>query len=129
MDLKEVLGETRCVMVDIEITGTTATVHVRGTHRLLALCERVRFDLSHVTEIAPAEVDLRPPWMRAPGTFFPGVIAAGIFRGKGRKEFWDTRFDGRGLRIELSGTEFTRIVVDVEDPDEVRRMLARAAAA
>lgn len=116
-------------MVDIEITGTTVTVTVRGTHRLLALCERVRFDLSHIVAIEPAEVDRRPPWMRAPGTFFPGVIAAGVFRGKGRKEFWDTRFDGRGVRIELRGTEFTRIVVDVDDPDEIRRMLTVAAAA
>ncbi|SUA42572.1 Uncharacterised protein [Nocardia africana] len=129
MDPEDPLGEMRCAMVDIEITGTTVTVHVRGTHRLLSLCERVRFDLSHIAVVAPAEVDLRPPWMRAPGTFFPGVIAAGVFRGKGRKEFWDTRFDGRGVRIELTGTEFSRIVVDVEDPDEVRRMLARAAAA
>lgn len=116
-------------MVDIEITGTTVTVHVRGTHRLLALCERVRFDLSDVVAIAPAEVDRRPPWVRAPGTFLPGVIAAGVFRGKGRKEFWDTRFDGCGVRIELRGTEFTRIVVDVDDQDEVGRMLSSAAAA
>ncbi len=118
-----------CAMVDIEITGTKVTVEIRGAHRVLALCERVSFDLSHVREIAPAEVDLRPPWMRAPGTFFPGVIAAGVFRGRGRKEFWDTRFDGRGIRIELSGTEFSRIVVDVADADEVRGRLAVAAAA
>lgn len=129
MDPEDELGEMGSAMVDIEVTGTTVTVHVRGTHRLLALCERVRFDLSEIVAIAPAEVDLRPPWVRAPGTFLPGVIAAGIFRGKGRKEFWDTRFDGRGVRIELRGTEFTRVVVDVDDPDDVRRVLAHAAAA
>lgn len=129
MEVEDQLGEMRCAMVDIEIAGTMVTIQVRGTHRLLSLCERVSFPVSQVRDIAPAGVDLRPPWMRAPGTFFPGVIAAGVFRGKGRKEFWDTRFDGRGLRIDLAGAEFTRIVVDVEDPDEVRRLLARAAAA
>ncbi|MBF6135770.1 hypothetical protein IU501_22525 [Nocardia otitidiscaviarum] len=116
-------------MVELEIEGTTATVHVTGTHRVLALREHVRFDLAHVTGIGPAPVDMRPPWLRAPGTFFPGVIAAGIFRGKGRKEFWDTRFDGRAVLVELAGTDFTRLVVDVEDPEATLRTLTRAARA
>ncbi|MFE3442828.1 hypothetical protein ACFXNW_07340 [Nocardia sp. NPDC059180] len=116
-------------MVELEVTGTTVTVHVLGAHRLLALRDEVSFDLSAVTGVAAAEIDRRPPWVRAPGTFFPGVIAAGTFRGKGRKEFWDTGFDGRGVRIELAGTDFTRLVVDVEDPNDVLRMLRTAAAA
>lgn len=116
-------------MVELEITGTTVTVHVTGAHRVLALRERVTFDLSQVTGVGPAEVDLRPPWVRAPGTFFPGVIAAGTFRGKGRKEFWDTHFGGRGVRIDLAGADFTRLVVDVADPDTVLRRLRRAVAA
>jgi hypothetical protein len=116
-------------MVEIEVTGTTVTVHVLGAHRFLSLREQVIFDLSNVIDVAPAGVDMRPPWVRAPGTFFPGVIAAGIFRGKGRKEFWDTLFDGRGLRIDLSGSDFTRLVLDVADPDAVRAQLTRAVAA
>ncbi|MBB5911903.1 hypothetical protein BJY24_000770 [Nocardia transvalensis] len=116
-------------MVDIEVTGTTVTVHVRGAHRFLGLREQLRFDLTDVRAVAPAPVDSRPPWMRAPGTFFPGVIAAGTFRGKGRKEFWDTLFDGRALQIDLSGGDFTRLVIDVADPEAVRRMLTTAAAA
>ncbi|MFI9508691.1 hypothetical protein [Nocardia sp. NPDC052566] len=116
-------------MVEIEVTGTTVTVHVLGAHRLLALRELVRFDLSNIAEVTTAEVDLRPPWVRAPGTFFPGAIAAGTFRGKGRKEFWDTHFDGRAVRIELTGTDFTRLVVDVADPVAVGQLLTAAAAA
>lgn len=116
-------------MVEFEITGTTVTVQVTGAHRVLALRERVTFDLSQVKAVHKAEVDLRPPWVRAPGTFFPGVIAAGTFRGKGRKEFWDTLFDGQGVRIELTGADFTRLVVDVADPDSALRLLRTAAAA
>lgn len=116
-------------MVELEVTGTTVTVHVLGAHRLLSLRDQIRFDLASVTAVAPAEIDRRPPWVRAPGTFFPGVIAAGTFRGKGRKEFWDTAFDGRGVRIDLAGADFTRLVVDVANPDEVMRLLATAAAA
>ncbi|APA99483.1 hypothetical protein [Nocardia seriolae] len=116
-------------MVELDVTGTTVTVRVTGAHRFLALRDHVSFDLSQVKSIAPAPVDLRPPWVRAPGTFFPGVIAAGIFRGKGRKEFWDTRFDGRAVRIELAGSDFTRLVVDVEDVQATLRGLSSAIAA
>ncbi|WP_280193497.1 hypothetical protein [Nocardia farcinica] len=116
-------------MVEIEVTGTTVTVEVVGGHRLLSLRERLTFDLRDIAAVGPASVDLRPPWVRAPGTFFPGVIAAGTFRGKGRKEFWDTRFDGSAVQIELTGGEFTRLVVDVDDPDSTLRALRRAAAA
>ncbi|MFJ1457308.1 hypothetical protein [Nocardia wallacei] len=116
-------------MVDIEVTGNTVTIHVRGAHRFLGLREQLSFPLSAVVAVGPALVDSRPPWVRTPGAFFPGVIAAGTFRGKGRKEFWDTLFDGRAVRIDLTGSDFTRLVVDVADPDGVRRMLTTAAAA
>ncbi|GAA5076171.1 hypothetical protein [Nocardia iowensis] len=116
-------------MVEVEVTGTTVTIQVLGGHQVLALREHITFDLANITAVTRAEVDRRPPWVRAPGTFFPGVIAAGTFRGKGRKEFWDTRFDGRALRIELAGTDLTRIVVDVDDPDAALQMLKTAVAA
>ncbi|KZM70036.1 hypothetical protein [Nocardia terpenica] len=116
-------------MVEFELTGTTVTVHVQGAHRFLSLREELRFDLSNITAVVPAEVDRRPPWVRTPGTFFPGVIAAGTFRGKGRKEFWDTLFDGRAVRIELSGTDFTRLVVDVDDIEATMGLLRSDAAA
>ncbi|MGW4532312.1 hypothetical protein ACWEOI_15305 [Nocardia sp. NPDC004340] len=116
-------------MVEFEVTGTTVTARVTGAHKLLALRDHVSFDLAQVTAVAPAPVDLRPPWLRTPGTFFPGVIAAGIFRGKGRKEFWDTRFDGHGVLIELAGADFTRLVVDVAEPAAELRRLSSALAA
>ncbi|WP_067813914.1 hypothetical protein [Nocardia inohanensis] len=116
-------------MVELEVTDGAVTVHVEGIHRVLSLHEHVTFDLSRVTRVALAPVDLRPPWLRAPGAFLPGVIAAGTFRGKGRKEFWDTRFDGQAIQIDLSGTDLTRLVIDVPDPDSALHTLVTAAAA
>lgn len=114
-------------MVEIEVSGDMVTVHVLGGHRLLALRQQVVVDRRDIVEAVPAEVDLRPPWVRAPGTFFPGVIAAGVYRGKGRKEFWDTTFTGRAVRIDLEGREFTRLVIDVDDADAVLAELQPAA--
>ncbi|MFC9969148.1 hypothetical protein [Nocardia ignorata] len=106
-------------MVELEVDNDTVTVHVLGGHRLLALRQQVVIDRAAITEITTAEVDLRPPWVRAPGTFIPGVIAAGVYRGKGRKEFWDTTFGGNAVRIDLNGPDFTRLVVDVDNLDAV----------
>ncbi|WP_433724700.1 hypothetical protein ACQP0C_28080 [Nocardia sp. CA-129566] len=116
-------------MVELEVADDKVTVRVLGGHRLLALREHVTFDLADITEITTAPVDLRPPWVRAPGTFFPGVIAAGTYRGKGRKEFWDTTFGGQAILIDLAGPGFTRLVVDVGDPDAAMRSLSAAVAA
>lgn len=116
-------------MVELEVTDNKVTVHVLGGHKLLALREQVTFDLSDITDVSPAPVDLRPPWVRAPGTFFPGVIAAGTYRGRRRKEFWDTRFDGRAIQIDLAGAPFTRLVVDVPDTDAALEALNVAVAA
>lgn len=116
-------------MVEVEVTPETVKVNVLGMDRVLSLREHVTIDVSDITEIALAEIDLRPPWVRAPGTFFPGVIAAGTYRGRRRKEFWDTRFGGQAIRIDLAGPGFTRIVVDVADPDAALRELISAVAA
>ncbi|WP_039824307.1 hypothetical protein [Nocardia testacea] len=116
-------------MVDFEITGTTVTVHVRGAHRVLSLCDHITFDLANIVAVEPAEIDRRPPWVRAPGVFFPGAIAAGTFRGKGRKEYWDTLFGGHAVRIDLRGHDYTRLVVDVDDLDAAIGSLRHAAAA
>ncbi|MEV5837750.1 hypothetical protein [Nocardia sp. NPDC052112] len=114
-------------MVEVEVTDDKVTIHVLGGHRLLALREHVTFDLADIKEVTTAPVDLRPPWVRAPGTFFPGVIAAGTYRGRRRKEFWDTRFGGQAILIDLAGPGFTRLVVDVDDPDAAMDALTSAA--
>ncbi|MEV0360988.1 hypothetical protein AB0H71_33505 [Nocardia sp. NPDC050697] len=116
-------------MVELELDESTVTLNVLGGHRILALRGQLTLDVADIEAITPAEVDLRPPWVRAPGTFFPGVIAAGTYRGKGRKEFWDTTFTGRAIRIDLAGGEYTRLVVDVADPEAALDRLSAAVAA
>ncbi|MFI9508357.1 hypothetical protein [Nocardia sp. NPDC052566] len=105
-------------MVELEVSGGRVNVEVLGAHRFWALRRRFTFDRIAVTAVGMAERTLNPPWLRMPGTYLPGVIAAGTYhdRRAGRKEFWDTRFKGQAIRIDLAGAGFTRIVVDVADP-------------
>ncbi len=55
---------------------------------------------------------MRQPWI-------PGVIIAGTYYGRGRKEFWNTHFRGGTTVFDLKDADYTRIVVDVENTDAV----------
>ncbi|MEO3785282.1 hypothetical protein ABGB12_18280 [Actinocorallia sp. B10E7] len=58
-----------------------------------------------------------PAGFRSPGTYFPGVIAAGTYRSRGGKDFWDVRDPAGSLVIDLEGADYRRLVVEVEDPE------------
>ena len=108
-------------MVTIETTGNDVTVRVLGSHKLWALKSVFRFKKEQVISADRADQNLKPPWLRCPGTAVPWLICAGTYYGKGRKEFWDRTTRGKGIRIDLSNGPYTRIVVDVADPEATIR--------
>jgi hypothetical protein len=110
------------VSIDIRQDGSVH-VEVLGWHVLLALKRRLAFRRSAVREARRADPGLRPPWFRAIGTSVPRIVAAGTYYGWKRKEFWDTTFGGKAVEIVLAGAPWTRIVVDVVDPDATIRDL------
>ncbi len=74
----------------------------------------------------PVEKKLRPPFLRFPGANIPGVIIAGTYYGPKRKEFWDTRLKGKAIEIGLENDIYTKIVVDVSDPEKIVDKFERA---
>jgi hypothetical protein len=110
------------VRVDVRYDGTVH-LEVLGWHAFLALKRRLVIRRSAIREVRRADPKLRPPWLMRFGSSFPRVIAAGTFYGWKRKEFWDTTFRGKAIEIVLAGSSWTRIVVDVEDPDTTIREL------
>ncbi len=57
--------------------------------------------------------------MRWPGTGFPGVIMVGTWRKKERLTFAVCHGRRPAVVLELTGQRYDRVVVTVEDPDEV----------
>ncbi|MGW5309443.1 hypothetical protein ACWEQ0_06140 [Nocardia thailandica] len=110
-------------MVELEVTGDEVRIRVLGSHRIWALRSRLSVPRSAVVSAEIADSGLRPAWLRVGGTYWPGRIAAGTYRARGRKEFWDTTFGGRAVRLDLAGAAFTRVVVDVADPAATLRAL------
>lgn len=110
-------------MVNVEIQGDDVTITVIGIHKIWALKSMINFKKKNVLSVVKTDRELRHPWLFKVGTAVPGIICAGTLFGWHRKEFWDRTRKGRGICIELTGAEYTRIVVDVSDPDETLRRL------
>lgn len=107
-------------MVEIQIQDGTMSVDVRGLHKLWALKGRLQVPVVAVKgarRLDPGTARRLWKGLRIPGTHVPGVIAAGTFYKHGERHFWDVADASRALEIELGGTRYARLFVEVEDPE------------
>jgi hypothetical protein len=114
-------------MVDVTLRGDVAIFEPRGWSKLWTLEARLTVPLSAVRAVRRAPPGVGRGWWkgwRLPGTHLPGVIVAGSYYGDGAWTFWDVRGAGdRAIEVELEGTRYRRLVVDVSDPEaEVERL-------
>ena len=119
-------------MVNLQVNEDEVEVEVLGLHKLWALRSRIRVPRSALAGARRLEGDaVRGLWKgwRVPGTHLPGVIVAGTYYRDGERHFWDVRDSARAIEIELVGTRFDRLFVEVEDPDQALRLLEQARAA
>ena len=116
-------------MIDVSIHGGQVVFEPRGLSRLWTMRRRIVVPLSSIRRVRRAPPGSGLGWWkgwRLPGTHLPGVITAGQYLREGSWEFWDVRGAGeRAIEVDLSGTHFSRLVIDVADPDaEVARLQA-----
>ena len=120
-------------MVDLLIQHGDLVVEVRGWSKLWAFKRHLRVPLSDIGTVW-VDPNAAKGWWRGwrwPGTNIPGVITAGTFYRRGKREFWDVRRGGSAVTIELERGKYTRLVVDVADPratvTRINEALGRAA--
>ena len=104
-------------MVRIELTDQDMIVRVLGWHVLWSCRRTVTVARSSIRMVHWAHTAgiVRPEGFRCPGTYVPGIIAAGTYRQRGRTEFWDVSNIDHALAFELQNAPFTRLVVEVAD--------------
>lgn len=105
-------------MAEVELTQEALIVRVQGMDQLWALKSRLEIPLFHVVG-AEADPEVALAWwkgIRAPGTYVPGVIAAGTFYQEGEKVFWDLHDPEKTVVIWLKDEKYSRLVMEVEDP-------------
>jgi hypothetical protein len=119
-------------MVDIQVRDGQLIVEPLGWSRVWTLRRRLSVPATAVRSVRraqPAAYRDGPKGWRMPGTHVPGLITAGSYVRDGEWEFWDVRGKGtHAIEVHLSGTRFTRLVVEVADPDAtVRQLQSRTA--
>lgn len=108
-------------MAEVEVTDSMLIVHVVGVDKILALKSRLEVPLSQVKGSAPLDEqtqrDLRHS-LRLPGTYLPGVIIAGSYYEWSNHQwmFWDVERPEQAIVITLAHERFTRLVIEVADP-------------
>ena len=116
-------------MIHITITDDRVTFDVSPWHALFAWRRRIGVRLDQIVAVSalPRREALRP-YLRMPGIYIPWLLAAGTFVGLGQREFWDVTRRDQVLTVTLRGHEFTRLVVEVQDPFVEMHRLGNAVA-
>lgn len=114
-------------MATISVQGQDLVVEMNGLDKLWSLKSRLTIPLANVrgATLDPGILG-EPKGIRAPGTHVPGVITAGTFHRDGEKVFWAVRDAQKAVVVELSDEQYTRLVVEVDDPREVVAMVEAA---
>lgn len=112
-------------MVEVLLSGTQVRVELTGWDRVWALKSDITFPIRGVYNVYADPTATRPNGFRLPGTSVPGVIQAGTYIGNTR-EFWCVHYSGKSVVFELEDLLYSRIVVDVRDPEAVVRRVQAA---
>lgn len=117
-------------MAHVEVDGDRLTVQIEGMDRLWTLKSRLDIPLRHITDAEPdAEAGRGWNGWRGPGVHLPGVLVAGTFYRKGDRAFWDVHDPSKTLVIHLAFEHYSRLVIEVDDPDATATVIRRALAA
>ena len=115
-------------MVDLTVKGDRLSLQVKGLDRLWAMRSRLDIPLASVRAARVDPRVARGLWkgVSAPGTHIPGLIIAGTFYQDDKRIFWDVHDPDKTVVIDLVGQRFDQLIVEVQDPESVVKMIERA---
>jgi hypothetical protein len=106
-------------LVDIHFTHESLVLEVKGSHKFWALKSVLDIPLEHIKSV---HADPKPAmgWfqgLKIAGTDLPNFFRAGLFYQEGEKVFWDVRHPKNTIVIEMRDEGFTKLIVEVKDPE------------
>ena len=105
----------------IELTDDTVLLKLEGISGIASLKTHLELPLSHVSGARTEQADkarAEKPMFRF-GTHIPGLITAGSYGSGESKQFWYVEDADRLLVIDLRDEKFARVVVQVDDPENI----------
>ena len=85
--------------------------------------------LAHITQVTTVKPQRRGKELRAPGTFFPGVIKAGTYYTNQGKEFWYVTQNRDYLTLELKDEPYQRIILTIDNNESWSQTISQLSAA
>jgi hypothetical protein len=106
-------------MNTVTTTDATLTVEPQGLDKLWSLTRKLEFPADHVrgATLDPG-ANHEPKGIRAPGLAIPGKWS-GTFHRDGEKSFWNVSGPDATVVVELTGEDFDRLYLTVDDPRAV----------
>jgi len=117
-------------MVDATVEDDKAVFTVEASHKIWALKSRLEVPLEHITG---AHMDPNPAmgWfdgLKVAGSDIPHVFRAGTFFLHDELVFYDVRDPHKTIVVDLAHEHFSKLIVEVANPDATVEMLRGALA-
>lgn len=104
-------------MVSVTATPEKFIFKIEGWHQIWALCDKIIISREDVLNVYQDREELRKWKGFRVGTEIPGIITAGTFSWKGKRNFWDVMKKKNTLIVELQNNTYTKLYIEVENPE------------
>jgi hypothetical protein len=114
-------------MMIVDVSNGRLEIKLTGWDAFWAMKRHISVSLNHIknVEVGPAP-NLKRITRRAAGSRWPGHIIAGRFQVSGAWTFWNIRKGERVVVIDLEGENYSRLVLEVPDPEGLVEIVKRA---
>jgi hypothetical protein len=107
--------------IKVERTTDTIVLRMGPVDSIFAMKGRLDIPASHVTSVTAMDRKAVPltegTWLRAPGTYVPGLVRFGSYGREPKREFWRVLRHRRVVVIDVRDWSYHRLVLGVPDPD------------
>lgn len=110
-------------MVKITKTTNLLIIDVLGLHKLWALKRQLRIPIIDIVKVYQNEVEFNKFKGIRFGTHIPGIITAGTYFWKGKRNFWDVMNIKNTIIIELKNNYYTKLYLEVTDTIQIFELL------
>ncbi|RUR10430.1 hypothetical protein [Legionella sp. km772] len=106
--------------VHLSVKESNLFIAIKGIDIFLTCKNKLNIPLKNIVAVAPYKGEYNNCFkgIRAPGVNIPGLVTAGTFYQHGKKIFWGVKNSDKSIMIDLKDNSFTRIIIEVDNPEE-----------
>ena len=111
-------------MVTVSETTSHFIFKVNGWHQFWAFENQIKVEKQNMINAYQTQ-DEFTFWIgwRMPGTAIPGIITAGTYIKKGKRNFWDVCKKKNTIVVQLQNSSYNKLIIEVENPLETINFL------